>query len=331
MAGLGHKSYLQFGPKETTYGTFVTPTKKLEVISFNVAPQVGVIQDPSLYDAQSRRGIFQGALSYKGTVVLRLNYEGLEELFRGVFGGAGYTSTVVSGSVRDHTFKESASLNSYSFECIIGDITAGTCFRLVGAKLTALTVRGTAGVGTDAMLQAEFSVIAKDMQSNQTPTAALSFPAVFPVLYHQALTIDDGTADAASSVRVRSFEVSLENPHAEDRFYLGSVNIDEPLRSDFLVARWRLTQEFKTRTQFDAARAFTAGSPQLVFRHPTDLGGGFFREFELRSGSANLVEFSNPVEGFGIILSTATWEAWRDATDASALVGRFRNTQAALT
>jgi hypothetical protein len=329
MAGLGHKSYVQFGPKETTYGTFVTPTKKLEVVSWSVAPQVGVIQDPSLYNAQSRRGLYQGGLLYKGTFVVRLNYEGLEELFRGVFGT--YSNTVVSGAIRDHFFKEGATLNSYSFEVIVGDIPTGKCFRLLGSKLTGLTVRGTSGVGTDAMLQAEFTVVAKDMTSNNNPTAALSFPSVFPVLYHQATTVDDGTADTGANLRVRAFEVSLESPHAEDRFYLGSVNIDEPLRSDFLTARFRLTQEFKTQTQFDAARAFTVGSPQLTFRHPTDLGGGFFREFELRANQANLVEFSNPIEGYGVLISTATWEAFYDVTDASALVARFRNNQAALT
>ena len=33
MPGLGHRSYLQIGPKETTYGTYIAPTSKLELIS----------------------------------------------------------------------------------------------------------------------------------------------------------------------------------------------------------------------------------------------------------------------------------------------------------
>jgi hypothetical protein len=372
------------------------------MVSFNVAPQVGVIQDASLYGGQSRRALYQGALSYRGTFVVRLNYEGLEELLRGVFGA--YARSVVSGVIADHTFKEGATLNSYTFEVGAGDVPAGKVFRLLGAKLTGVTIRGTAGTGTDAMLQAEFTVIARDMQSDQTPTAStspatvttclatssstltraafdfagagvavgqtvshpsfpvgttvaavavgtvtlsapangslvtatavfstLQAPSLLPVLYHQAITADDGTADAASSVRIRSFEVTLENPHAEDRFYLGSLNIDEPIRQDFLTARWRLTQEFTTKAQFDAARAFTQGSPQFLFRHATDLGGTNFREFELRSNKANLVEFSAPIEGYGIILSTATWEAfYDDATDLSALVARTRNCMVAL-
>lgn len=407
MPGLGHRSFLQIA-KEATWGTFVKPYDKLEIISWSVAPQIGVIQDPSLYAAQSRRGMFQGGLLFKGTFVVRLNYEGLEELFRAVFGTAGYSGVVVAGTVMDHTFKEGSTLTPLSMEVSVGDVPAGKVFKLSGCKVMSLTVRGTAGSGTDAMLQAEFTVLAKDCQSNQTATIGssatepavgpitalttnnflltrasgsfvtdgvkpgmtiihpnvppgtvvsavvaltvnmsasatvnasglsvnfshLNYPTTIPVLYHQATTIDDGTADASGSVRVRSFEVTLENPHAEDRFYLGSVNIDEPLRSDFLTARWRLTQEFTTQTQFDAARNFTEGSPKLVFQHPTLIDGTNKREFEMRSNRANLVEFTDPVEGYGVLISTATWEAfYDDASDLSALVARFRNNYPAL-
>jgi hypothetical protein len=328
--GLGHKSYLQIGPKETTYGTYIAPTAKLELMSWDVNPDVGVIQDPSLYSQQSRRALYQGLYTVAGTFKVRLNYEGLLELFRGVF-GTYPAPTVVETGVRDHFFKEGATLNSYSPEVIIGDVTTGKCFRMLGSKFHGLRVAGRAGNGVDGMLTAEFTVTAKDFVSNQTPVGALSFPPVFPVLFHQAITVDDGTADAAASVRVRSFEVTLEQPHtADERAYLGSLTIDEPLRQDFITARWRLEQEFTTLTQWDAARAFTLGSPQFVFQNPTTIGVSSKREFELRSNKANLVEFSAPVSDYGVLVSTATWEAYFDATDASALLARFRNTEVAL-
>jgi len=394
MPGLGHKSYVQF-TKESTYGTLLPSTRRLEIISWNVSPQIGAIQDPSLYAAQSRRGLYQGGMMYRGTFVVRLNYEGLEELFRAVFGT--YSNSIVTAVTRDHFFKEGSTLNSYTFEVSAGDVTANTVFRLIGAKVTGLTIRGTAGVGTDAMLQAEFTVIAKDATANNAPTTplvtgltisglrtvtrgggswivdgigvgstvtganfaagakvesvtsgtvlvmdrdctngsalsgtfTLAYPAVFPVLFHQAITVDDGTPDTGANLRVRAIELTLEQPHAEDRFYFGAQNIDEPLRTDFLTARWRLTQEFTTIVQFDSARAFTAGSPKFVFRHPAAITNGF-REFEIRSEKANLVEYSNPIEGYGVLISTATWEAWYDTTDVSALVARFRNDLVAL-
>jgi len=402
MPGLGHKAYVQFGGREATYGTFQVPTKRLEILNWNVTPVIGSIMDGSMSGNPSRRGIYQSGQLFRGTFSCRVNYEGLEELFRNAFGS--YARTVVSGNTGDHTFREGSTLSPMTLEVNLGDVpSSGRCFRLLGAKLTGLTIKGAAGSGNDGMLTVEFTVVARDYLSDQTPTAAvtlatvvtciatgvctltkaafdfaangvvvgstvshpsyaagtvvtavvvgtvtLSGPAnaalvtatavfstmqpsaVIPVLYTQALTVSDGTADAAASVRVRSFEVSLESPHAEDRWFVGSVNIDEPLRSDFLAARFKLTQEFTTKTQHDAARAFTKGSPKLLFRHSEALLSTNFREFELRANQANLVEFGAPVEGFGVMLSTATWEAWFDTTDATALLARFRNDLPAL-
>lgn len=405
MPGLGHKSYVQFGGREATYGTFVAPTQKLEIINWNITPTVGVINDTSLYGQPSKRALYQGGLLYRGTFLCRLNYEGFEELFRNAWGT--YSNTIVTGTTRDHFFREGPTLTPMSIEVNLGDVpTAGKVFRLLGAKLTAMTIRGTAGSGNDGMLTVEFTVLAKDYVSDQTPTAAVTHatvaavtatgvssltratgsfitdtvavgdyiihpgvwpgtrvltvaallittsapaqipatvgqavfltvqaPQLLPVLFSHsvAASISDGTTDAASSVRVRSFEVTLESPHHEDRYFFGGgLNIDEPIRSDFLTARFRLTQEFTTKAQHDAARAFTKGSPKLLFRHPEALQSADFREFEIRCSNANMVEFGAPVEGFGIIMSTATWEGIFDPTDATALFARFRNALPAL-
>jgi len=139
--GLGHKSYLQIGPKESTYGTYIAPTAKLELMSWDVNPNVGVIQDPSLYSQQSRRALYQGLYTVGGTFKVRLNYEGLLEIFRGIFGNYPAPTTVETG-VRDHFFKEGATLNSYSPEVIIGDVTTNKCFRMLGSKFIGLRVAG---------------------------------------------------------------------------------------------------------------------------------------------------------------------------------------------
>jgi hypothetical protein len=311
MPGLGFKSYAQIG-KETVYGTGVNAAKKFEIISFNVQPVIGVIQDNSLNNAPSRRGIYEGGKIYRGSFVTRLNYEGLEELFRAVMGGAGYTF----GS-STHTYIEAADLFFYTMEVVIGDVPTAKCFDLYGVKFTGVTIRGTAGQGADAMVTAEWSIIAKDMVSDQTPTSLGAFPAVYPVIYHSwasgSAVVDDGTADAAGSVRVRSFEVTIENPHADDRFYVSSMNIDEPLRNDFLSVKWRLTQEFTTKTQFDLARTWAAAasepSPRLKFISQ----GGTARTFDIESRATQITEFSAPVEGYGVVMSTVTYEAFYSA------------------
>jgi hypothetical protein len=403
LPGFGHKTYLQFGPHETNYGTFIAPTKKLEVVSWNVAPVVGVIQEQSLYNQQSRRALYQGGLLFKGTFVVRLNYEGLEELFRAVTGS--YTAPTVDGAVQDHKFTEGLTLNSLAFEVIKGNIRTGTCFRLLGSKLLSVAIRATAGTGNDAMLLAEFTVVGQQFLSNQTPTGSLAFSNLHPVLYHHGFVYDDGTASGipvpltGPPNRIKAIEITLDNPHDEARFFMGLLNPDEPVRNDFIVARMRITQEFNDILQFDAARAFTVGSPRFVFKQPgnfvthtstvvtvnanntitrgsgsfiTDgwqvgdhvdpsafvpsgtyvttvaaltltldtvclssggtvtVTGGTSREFEARMNSAQLVEYTDPIDNYGPIISTATWEGVFDVTDQSAMFMRFRNSQAAL-
>jgi hypothetical protein len=54
------------------------------------------------------------------------------------------------------------------------------------------------------------------------------------------------------------------------------------------------------------------------------------RELELRMGSANLVDYPSPIDRWGRLMTTATWEGRYDTADASALFARIRNTEVAL-
>jgi hypothetical protein len=463
MPGLGHKSYLQMGP-ESVYGIAAPCTAKLEVLNIKLDPSIGVIQDPSLYAKQSRRALYQGGFAFKGTFAVRANYEGMLELMRAI-SGTYDGGNVAPGetTVWDHKFTEGPTLRSYTLELGLGDVPATKVNRIVGAKLLNVVIRGTAGQGADAMLQAEFTVAAKSMTTAATPTGtvgpitgtiatlttftrsggsnltdgivagmtatgasvpagttvvsvtdathlvlsatstgatsitfALASPNPLPALFSQAITVDDGnTADnivigsltsnstttitrgsgsfindgvkagfyvigpgipigthvaslvggsvtldvaATTSVagtltlqfaaaRVRAFEFSLENPHDEQRYFLGSINPDEPLRSDFIKTSYKFTKEFATINDYAVAAAFTNGSPSLVFQHPGNIGvAPSHREFEVHSNAAQLTSYSNPVEGYGVIVSTATWEAYYDATtDLASYVIRVRS------
>jgi len=317
--GRGHKSYLQFGV-ETTYGTAVAATHKVEVISMKVDPIIGVIRDPSLYDAVARRALYQGGLMYKGNFVIRCNYSGLGVLWKAALGAV--ATTGVGPYV--HVFKESADLPSLTLQMIEGNIPATQYQRVDGAIITSMTIRGTAGQGDDGMVQVEFEVLAKNkLNVASAPTTITNFPALAPVLFHHATVVDNGTGDTSSDIRVRSFEISHRSPFTEDRFYLGATNIDQPLREDFVACQWKITSEFQTIAQFNAAAAFTVGDPELTFTT------GATAILNIVSNSANLVEYSNPVENYGIILAQATWEAWYNSSDLTSLMLTTTNSQAA--
>lgn len=321
--GQGFKSYIQFGT-EAVWGTAVAATNRLEIISMDVSPEMGVILDPSLNNSVGRRGVFQGGIVYRGNIVMRANYQGMSRIFKHVLGVAG-TSTVVEGSVSwDNVFHDAQAQltpnRSMTIEMIEGDIETGKAQRLVGAVVESCTIRGTAGQGSDAMLQIELEVVAKDKVVNFTPTGALSAPAVNPVMTKQGFTVDDGVT--TSGLFVRSFELAYRAPTDAERFYLGSVNPAEFVRDDFVGATWRFTQDLQTDDALAALQAFTPASPQLIFRGGT-LGANFF-EFEIRSDAAQVARASHVVAGYGVVRLESSIESYHHATNGTLYV-RFRN------
>jgi hypothetical protein len=322
--GRGHKSWLQYGI-ESSYGVTAVATHKVEIISMKIDPIIGVIRDPSLYDGVARRAIYQGGLMYKGSFTIRATYAGIGMLWKHALGAA----SVSAGPPYTHTFKESAALQSLTLQMIEGDVPTGHYMAVTGAIITGFTIRGSAGQGNDGMLTVEFEILAKNKADvTGSPTSITNFPALNPVLFHQATLVDLGAGDVAfvppstgPDVRVRSFEITHRSSYAEDRFYLGSTTIDQPLRSDFISCQWKITSEFQSVEQFTYAAAFTAGDPEIIF---TQSSNAILR---LVSNSANLVEYSNPVENYGIILAQATWESWYDATDLTSLMITNTNTQ----
>lgn len=324
----GRKSWIAISAPEASFGGGGTPLQKLEVINFSLPIQQGMIPDPSLYNARSRRALYQGGYYYRGTFTVRTNYEGNLELWRAIL--RGYASALVETGVRDHTIKEGALEPSYEIQASVGDLPVGKVFRYVGALLLAANTTWTAGNGPEGMGQTTFDVWSKDCTSDFTPTGTPAFPATLPVLHHEAITVDDGTADTGANLRVKSVGISFEQPNDEEDYFIGSKNPDKPSPTDFFVPKWRFTQVFLTRTAFEAAKNFTNGTPRLVFQHPTTIGASSKRELEIRSEKAVLETYESPVESYGKIIATAVWQAYYDPTDLSAIVMRFRNTESAL-
>ena len=322
--GQGFKSYMQFG-LESVWGTGVAATNKLEIISADVNPDMGVILDPSLNNSVGRRGLYQGGIVYRGTIVLRCNYVGLSRIMKSLFGVAGVSTNVEVAISWDNVFHDGQSqltVQSLTIELIEGDILTGKCQRLLGAIFQSCTIRGTAGQGQDAMLQVELEVVAKDKVVNFTPTAALTFPAVAPVLTKQGLLEDDGVT--TSGLIMQSFEVQYRAPHADDRFFIGSANPAEFIRSDFVGATWRFTQDLQTDDALEALQQFTSATPDLVFRGPA-LGANFY-EFEIQSLAGQITRAAHVVAGYGVVRLESTVEAFHHATNGTFYV-RFRNNE----
>lgn len=329
--GRGHRSYLQFG-REATYGTAVAATHRVPILRSSVVPQIGVhrsglLQRGTVTAARNRSDQYQGPIFYRSTIELELWYEGLLLILDGIMGtstfGANGGVTTGANPYAHNWAANREFLNSYTMELIEGNIPSSACQRLVGAKMDAAIIRGSV---SDVVCRLTLEVMSKFYQTNQTPTGGLNAVTALPVLFHEASTVDDGTADAAADVRMKNFEVTLRN-HLTERHYVGSVNTDEPHANDFVEAMFRFKKEFQTRTMLDAVNAFTAGTPSLVF------GSTASKRFTIQTGGgdAQITEYNHPIEGAGIIEQDVTWD-----TDSAQGIGCqiqiiAENTQATIT
>lgn len=328
--GLGLKSSLQIGVEATYAAATTAATAHIEIISANLDPDLGSIPDPSLYDGVSRRGFFQGGQKVTGRILIRSNYGGggngcLGRLIRAAMGDPVATSGSAPSII--HTYKESATPKSLSLELIEGDIPTGKCKLVKGCIVTDMVIRGTAGQGEDAMLQFEFGIAGKSITTNATPTsspALLPYPPVSPMLFHQSgIVTDDGSGDTQANQRVRSFELTYTNNYDLDRFYFGSLTPDQPLRNDFVSCRWRFTSEFADINALNRANTWTPAAPAGTTPKVKVVSGT--DSFEIRSENARIVEYGNPIEGYGALVMNITHEAWRGANDLSALVAVLTN------
>jgi hypothetical protein len=328
MAGAqGWNSYIQFG-REGTYGSDQAATHKLEILSEDIAPKITSIRDPSLYNARSRRGIFQGPFGVGGKFKVRSNYEGLSMLLDwffgtstfGAVGGLPGTPTGTPTSIYPHTFVELPLLNSYTLEVIKGNVAAGTCYQVVGAKCNGLTFAIQATTGDGAMMTTEVDVVGKDVTSDVAVTSSLTLPPVTPILYHQcvAASIKDGSG-LTTAARITALEISLSNNLNPDDYYLGSLTADEPVPIDFITPKWKFTAKYTIKTVWDLARTFTGGVGTELQMTFNDALTTVPRSLIFHSKYGFLTAVGVPTTGPGYILQDYEYEPIYDATDVGCI------------
>ena len=312
VPGLGGGTLLCFGT-ETSYGTaLAVPTHKVEIIKWNVTPSVTYIPDTSLYSGVARRGLFKGPTSIAGSFTTRGNFSG--GAFTLLWQKAMGSGSSVDTATNIHTMKEQQTLDSMTMYLNLAGL---TWVQYVGVIITGVTLRVNASTGDDSLMTWEWSIIARSATAGvSAPTIPTNFPTLNAILFHQAVTVDDGPT--ATGAQVKNLEIAIANGLAQDRFYLGSTTVDRPVRNDFLKCTYKITEEFLTGQTTEPLTAALAGSVVAPIFKFSD-GGGTPQTFEFKSNTGVITEVSQPVEGYGIVNSSHTIEAYNDGTSAIVL------------
>jgi hypothetical protein len=316
--GIGYKSYFQFG-REAVYGTGVAATHRLPVKSIRPRYQQGLIRSNVLNNRVARSDIYEGGENVRVEIEFEMCYTGRLFLLDGLFGTATYGANgcaPIGGGPYTYGFTPLEVLNSYTLELIMGNIPAGKCEQVVGAKISEASFRCAAGLEPeDGVMNCRMTFVGKSVTTNVTPTGALTATTPDPVLMHHMTADDTGTADSSSSVNLLDFELTMRNALADQRFYMGSQNIDEPIRNGFLESVLRVRQEFQTRTALDEYLARTKGTPTLTF------STGASATFSINVYDAVMRSFDHEASQAGVLEQTFEYEGTDDGSGSGGGVG----------
>lgn len=304
--GVGHDCYIQFG-REATYGTAVAATRRFNVVSAEMQGERGKVRTDAITDTRNRKDIFSGPQSGKLSLSLEADYEGQLHLWDALMGTATYGSnggTATGTNPYTWTFIQRMLFSSYTIQ-LTTNIPSGKCDRLSGAKLESVKLSGSGGMDVKPLkLDMEFH--GTKVETNQTPTGALTANAALPIMFHHCDTanFDSGTADSAGTERLRGFELSIKNNLALGRFY-GADTRDEPLGDDFAETQLKWTLEFGSKTAIDEYLANTSGAPIIKFAAPT---GTKSLQISMPAGYI-VTPIGRPVDRYGILTQEFTYEA----------------------
>lgn len=313
--GFGHGSYVQIG-RESVWGTKVAATRRFRVVSSDFQPERAKVPSDALTDTVARKNYFNGPQRVTGKLDLELDYEGQLYLFDGAQGTSTFASdggTKTGAGPYTWSFLQRALLNSYTIEDIAGPIPTSKGNVATGCKIKSMTISGSGGFDAKP-IKLSVDWVGKDWADNQTPTAALTANTPIPVMFHHISTgsFKAGTADSAGTERLRSFEITIPNPLADDRWY-GADTMDEPLRNGYAEPTFKWTLEFATKSAIAdyLNSTLTSGAPLLTFSLGTkSITFGSFISYIV-------TPVSRPVNNFGVLLQDFTLTAVDDTNTPS--------------
>lgn len=322
--GLGIKSWIQFGP-ESAWATAAAATHRLGFSECSIETKIVQAHSPNMPSAgvtgaawmtdSANAGIEIVGEYAGGQLVVPMDYDGLLRFFDMVFGAGAfgtYGATVSGAGPYVHTFgPEKEFLNSLTIQIYEGGVLASNVARVVGAKVTGLTLSGKAGSPCILTLD----IIGQQKQLGQTPTAAITCIPRVPVHFSHITAFDDGTAD--SNTVLREFEFSIRPSIAAPEWRDGTKYIREPVRDGLITTTLKLVREYSSDSIITAYKAGTllTGKPSLQFASGT-------KAISIAFQAAKIVGAPQPKPALkGIMLQEVTYEAqWTDATNGGVSV-----------
>jgi hypothetical protein len=296
--GFGTDSWLGIA-SESTYGTYVAPTDFLEIMEEGIETERPLITRPSLRSPSVTNAIL-GKTSVSGSFKCQLGYQGFDLLYRHAMGGTPATS---GAGPYQHIHALGNSLPtglSLHLNRSAASVGVGSAFKFMGCQIQSL--KFSQSPEEEAML--EVGVIGRDFGNVNVATP--TFTDLELVEWTQFSLSLGGAID--DYVKVRNFEITLENVLAEDRYNLGSGLRVGLGRNGPRKVSGKFTTEFDSLAIFNVFKAQTglAGGIALTALWDNGQASTLNRKLQL-DGTITFESVSQPVKDAGVILADVSF------------------------
>jgi hypothetical protein len=300
---------------ESTYGTFVAPTKFIEFtkeglqLKKTTAQSAGIAAG-RLLPLSSRRVVTQREAA--GSIDLEVTNKGMGLLLQALMGTT--VTPVQQGAtaayLQTHTM---ASVAGKSLTIQKGvPLTTGTVTdkSFVGCKVVSAEFSCEVG----GMLMATYEIDAKDCDETQT-LAAASYASMSPFHFGQ-MAVKAGTFASETALDgIRKVSVKIERPQAVDRFYAGQAGLKkEPIENDQVKITGSIEMDYVATTLDDLHTSDAATSFVWEFLGPT-IETPHLETFRVTLPAIRVDEAPPVVDGFDVIKPTINFTGLFDGTN----------------
>lgn len=304
---------------ESTYGTFVAPTRFVEftkeslVLKKTTAQSSGIAAG-RLMALSSRRVVTQREV--QGSLELEVVNKGMGLLLQALMGTT--VTPVQQGAtaayLQTHTLADTAG-KSLTIQKGV-PLTTGTVTdkSFLGCKVTAAEF----SCEVAGMLMSTWEFDGKDCDEGQT-LAAASYSNMSPFHFGQ-LAVKTGSFGAETALNgVRKVSVKVERPQATDRFYANSSALKaEPISNDLVKITGSMEMDYVATTIDDLHTSDGATSLVLEWVGPL-IASTFYETFRIKLPAIKFDDAPPTVDGYQVVRPTFNFTALFDGTNQVAI------------
>ena len=313
---------------ETTYGTYVAPTKFIEftkeslVLKKTTAQSAGIAAG-RLVALSSRRVVTRKEV--QGSIDLEVSNKGMGLLLQALMGT---TVTPVQQAtstayLQTHTLADTAG-KSLTIQKGV-PLTTGTVTdkSFLGCKVTSAEFSCEVG----GMLTATFEFDGKDCDEGQT-LAVASYSNMSPFHFGQ-MALKTGAFGAETALDgIRKVSVKIERPQDVERFYANQSALKkEPISNDLVKISGTLETDYVSTALDDLHTSDGATSLVWEFIGPI-IASTFAETFRITVPAIKLDEGPPAVDGFGVVKPTYNFTGLFDGTNLTKI--EYMSTDTAL-